>query len=189
MGCLGIKMPKLRYEQDCSSPSPISHDKEIRAVLIAAERGTEHTALSMRVHASHLTPWKMWYFCSKFLRNLELHRVLWGSGVSFRKTGGNVFPEAIINKQLHQIVVIRHPSRLKNHREKKCFFNELTLRGGMLAGLTPLPSVREPLVLSRRHFLYFATHTKPQLAPHSLLMSPCCFFLVMSVLQRVLMPG
>lgn len=134
MGCLGIKMPKLRYEQDCSSPSPISHDKEIRAVLIAAERGTEHTALSMRVHASHLTPWKMWYFCSKFLRNLELHRVLWGSGVSFRKTGGNVFPEAIINKQLHQIVVIRHPSRLKNHREKSVSLMSLLREEGCWQG-------------------------------------------------------
>lgn len=37
------------------------------------------------------------------------------------------FQEEIINKQLHQIVVIRRPSRLKNHREKKYFFNELTM--------------------------------------------------------------
>lgn len=43
MGCLGIKMPKLRYEQDRSSPSPILHDKEIRLVLIVAERGPEYT--------------------------------------------------------------------------------------------------------------------------------------------------
>lgn len=43
MGCLGIKMPKLRYEQDCSSPSPITHDKEIRLLLIVAERGAEYT--------------------------------------------------------------------------------------------------------------------------------------------------
>lgn len=50
------------------------------------------------------------------------------------------------------------------------------LRRGMLAGLASLPSVREPLVLSHRHFLYFATHTEPQLAPHSPVMPPCCFF-------------
>lgn len=56
MGCLGIKMPKLRYEQDRSSPSPIIHDKEIRMVLIVAEQGVEYTTLSMQVHASHLTP-------------------------------------------------------------------------------------------------------------------------------------
>lgn len=58
MGCLGIKMPKLRYERDHSSPSPIIYDKEIRLVLIVAERGTEYTTLGMQDHASHLTPWK-----------------------------------------------------------------------------------------------------------------------------------
>lgn len=95
MGCLGIKMPKLRYEQDRSSPSPIIHDKEIRVVLIAAERGTECTVLSMQVHASHLTPWKRWYFCLNFLRSLELCYVLWESIVSFGKTqGGNTFQQA-----------------------------------------------------------------------------------------------
>lgn len=67
MGCLGIKMPKLRYEQDCSSPSHIRHDKEIRAVLIAAVKGTEHTTLCTQTLASHLTPWKTWHFCLKFL--------------------------------------------------------------------------------------------------------------------------
>lgn len=49
------------------------------------------------------------------------------------------------------------------------------LRGGMLAGLALRLSVREPLVLSRGDFLYFATHTKPQLAPHSPVTSLCCF--------------
>lgn len=43
MGCLGIKMPELRYEQDRSSPSPIIHDKETRLVLIVAEGGAEGT--------------------------------------------------------------------------------------------------------------------------------------------------
>lgn len=88
MGCLGIKMPKLRYERDRSSPSPIIHDKEIRVVLIVAERGTEYTILSMQVHASHLTPWKRWYFCPNFLHSVELCCVLWESITSFRKTQG-----------------------------------------------------------------------------------------------------
>lgn len=92
MGCLGIKMPKLRYERDRSSPSPIIHDKEIGAVLIVVERGAEYTVLSMQVHASHLTPWKSWCFCPNFLHSLELCCVLWDTIMtSGKKTGGNTF--------------------------------------------------------------------------------------------------
>lgn len=82
-------MPKLRYERDRSSPSPIIHDKEIRAVLIVAERGTGYTVLSMQVHASRLTPWKRWVFSLTFC-SLELCCVLWDSIMTLEETQGEI---------------------------------------------------------------------------------------------------
>lgn len=106
MGCLGIKMPELRYEQDRSSLSPISHDEEIRAVLIVAERGTASTTLSMQVHASHLTPWKRWYFCLNLLHSSVLCCVSWDSISGSGRRRGKCLSVSTINKPLRQAAVM-----------------------------------------------------------------------------------
>lgn len=83
MGCLGIKMPKLRYERDRSSPSPTSHDKEIRLVLIVAERGAEHTKYASPCQ-SFSTSGKV-IFLPELPGSFELCCVLWDSITSFGK--------------------------------------------------------------------------------------------------------
>lgn len=60
--------------------------------------------------------------------------------------GGKCLSVSIINKQLHQIVVIMCPSRLKNGREKTYFVNQRTAgvqtsgkrdpRAGLVPGLS-----------------------------------------------------
>lgn len=80
MGCLGIKMPKLRYEQDRSSPSPT---KEIRLVLIVAERGAEYTKYASPCQ-SFSTSGKV-IFLPELPGSFELCCALWDSITSFGK--------------------------------------------------------------------------------------------------------
>lgn len=104
MGCLGIKMPKLRYEQDLSSPSPLIHDKEIRLVLIVAERGAEHTECASPPQ-SFSTSGKG-IFLPELAGSSELC-----CGTASHLLGRHsrkFLPVNIINKQLQQILVIIH---------------------------------------------------------------------------------